>query len=166
MDFIKHSIEWCKGEIFEGRMILLFGFLFLVITFSFWKFSATQGERAFIIPMLLLSLLLLGTGISMNLNNQKRIASFKTTYNQNPKQFIKAEKERTEAFLKWYAPIRYIGTGIMLLGMLIFLLTVSPVLKSISLCIMITALGMFAIDYFSEERGKLYHANIVNALKK
>ena len=45
-NMLKHSIEWCKGEIFEGKMILAFGILFLIITLCFWKFGLTVNAKA------------------------------------------------------------------------------------------------------------------------
>ena len=38
MVFIDHTLEWCRGEIFEGRMYFLFGLaLFLFLDSANWK---------------------------------------------------------------------------------------------------------------------------------
>lgn len=165
MDIIKHTINWCKGEIFEGRMILLFGILCLLITFSFWKFGAMPSGKAFIIPLLIVSLLLIGIGISMNFSNQKRMIEYKAAYTADPQQFVKNEIQRTDSFIRWYPAIRYIGATILIIGLLIFMFTVSPLWKSISLCLMVVAIAVFVIDYFSEERAVFYHQQLMRAIK-
>lgn len=164
MDIMKHTINWCKGEIFEGRMILLFGILCLLITFSFWKFGTMPSAKAFIVPLSIVSLLLIGTGISMNFSNQKRITEYKAAYTANPQQHVKTEIQRTESFIKWYPAIRYIGTAILIIGLLIFLFTDSPLWKSISFCLMALAIAVFVIDYFSEERAVFYHQQLMKAI--
>lgn len=162
MYFIKHSINWCKGEIFEGRMIFLFGIIFLIITFSFWKYGTTPSAKALIIPIFILSVLSIGTGLSMNFSNQKNIVSFEKAYNENARNFVKKEKERTEAFIKWYPFTRYVGAGLILTGLLLFLFTILPLWKSISLCLIVLAFAVLVIDYFSEERANQYHYQILN----
>ena len=39
MDFIQYIINWCKGEIFEGKMFALFGVIVLIIAGLYWKFG-------------------------------------------------------------------------------------------------------------------------------
>ena len=52
MDIINHSINWCKGEIFEGKMSLLFGAIILVVSLAYWKFGSTDAAKAIFFPLL------------------------------------------------------------------------------------------------------------------
>ena len=49
MEFINHTIDWCKGEIFEGRMILLLGIFVLAVSLVYWKFGSTPQAMALLL---------------------------------------------------------------------------------------------------------------------
>ena len=34
MEFIQHTINWCKGEIFEGSMVALYGAVIVIVSIS------------------------------------------------------------------------------------------------------------------------------------
>jgi hypothetical protein len=55
MDFIEHTINWCTGEIFEGKMVPLFGIAVRIISIMFWKIWATPFAKAIVIPLLTLN---------------------------------------------------------------------------------------------------------------
>ena len=160
MNFLKHATNWCKGEFFEGSMILLFGVIFLIITFCFWKFGTTPNARLFIVPTLILSLFFIGTGIYSTVRNHLRIPAFEKAYQANPDDFVKKEKVRTEEFIQWYPGIRYGAGAVMIVFLLIFVFTNSHLWKSISLCTIVLAFSLLVIDFFSEERGVMYHNHI------
>ncbi len=161
MDIINHSINWCKGEIFEGKMSLLFGAIILVVSLVYWKFGSTDAAKAIFIPLLTVAIFTLGTGYYLVSTNTKRILQFQEQYDENPSHFIKAEKERTEAFLKWYPYTQYIMIGIMIAGMLCMILTHKPIVRAIGIALMLTAFYTFVLDHFSEERANEYHNKIV-----
>ncbi|MEN2400189.1 hypothetical protein GKZ90_0010395 [Flavobacterium sp. MC2016-06] len=162
MEFIKHTIQWCKGEIFEGKMVLLFGILFLIISLSFWKFGTTPNAKASIIPVLVVALLHIGTGVSMIINNRNRQNQYTVEFNANADNFKKSEIERTENFIKWYPKLRYFSLGLIITGFLLVALITTPMWRSIGLCIMITAFSLIIIDYFSEERAHHYHSILIS----
>lgn len=161
MDLLKHTIQWCKGEIFEGKMVVLFGILFLIISLCFWKFGTTANAKATIFPLLIVALLHIGTGISMFINNTNRQNEYTTAFNSNQENFIKSEIARTENFIKWYPALRYFSLGLIFVGFLLVALLTIPTWRSIGLCIMLLAFSLIIIDYFSEERAHHYHSILV-----
>lgn len=156
MNLIKHTLQWCKGEIFEGKMIFLFGILLLLITLSFWKFGFTINAKALVIPVLLLSILHIGTGVVMVYSNSTKQEKFVAQYKENPENFKQKEIKRTNGFVKYYPLTRYFSIGLILIGFLLFLLLYNPVWKSIGLCVMVVGFSVIVIDYFSEERAFTY----------
>ena len=56
MDFVTHSIAWCRGEIFEGRMFGLFGLVVLMVAMAYWKMAATPSARAIGLSMAMFGL--------------------------------------------------------------------------------------------------------------
>ncbi len=73
MELINHTLNWTRGEIFEGLIIAISGVATLCCTFLFWKLGTTPNAKAFVIPLLVFALLLAATGASMMISNQLSI---------------------------------------------------------------------------------------------
>ncbi|MGI9545341.1 MAG: hypothetical protein ACR2MX_18910 [Cyclobacteriaceae bacterium] len=164
MELINHSINWCKGEIFEGKMSLLFGAIILLVSLAYWKFGSTLFAKSMVIPLALVAFLTMAIGIYLNTANQRRITSFPQTYQIDPKQFAADEKIRTEGFIKWYPYTQYIMAAIMVLGMGLMILTHSANWRAIGIGLMLFAFYTFVLDHFSEERAATYHQHILDYL--
>lgn len=120
MEFIEHTISWCKGEMLEARIILILGLILLIGTFLFYKTGTTPFSKAIVLPLLLFSMLLIGSGFSMSSLNQKRIIESSYLYKSEKDQFINAEKKRVEEFKKWYPYTRIAMTIFILTGLLAY----------------------------------------------
>ncbi|MBW2637258.1 MAG: hypothetical protein JRC86_07035 [Deltaproteobacteria bacterium] len=107
MELIDHTLSWCRGEIFEGNMALLYGGVVLVISIAFWKYGRTPNARAMIIPLIVVALLFIAGGLYLNLQNQNRIADYQQSYAEDAEKFVQSEKARTEEFIKWYPVTKY-----------------------------------------------------------
>lgn len=164
MDFIQHTLNWCKGEVCEGKMSLLFGVLLLLTSLAYWKWGSTAYAKALFLPLLVVALLAIGTGLYLITANQKRIQQYPEEYQQNTNAFIANEKQRTAAFITWYPITQKIVFGIMVAGMLCMILSKSPTLRSIGIGLMVLSLYVFVLDHFSEERALTYHSKIVEQL--
>ena len=160
MDFLSHSIAWCKGEIFEGRMILLFGILSIIFSLLFWKIGTTPAAKAMIFPILGIGLLFSGAGISMQYSNQQRIQTFTAAYQSDAAGFVQAEKERTETFMTWYPLIRYVVAGMVLLSVGMFLFWSAPLARASAITLLLLGSSILIIDFFSEERAEIYYSHI------
>lgn len=164
MELIQHTVAWCKGEIFEGRIILITGLLVAVATLGFWKLGTTPFAKAAIVPVGVLALLLVGTGISMNVTNTKRITTFQEAYATDPVAFAQAEQVRADEFIAWYPRTRWIFLGVAVAGMLL-MMTGSAKWKSIGMVLLALSLCLFVIDHFSEERAMIYYVRILEAVQ-
>lgn len=160
MDIIQHSIAWCRGEIFEGRLILLFGIIVLIAGLAFWKIGTTPSAKGMIIPLLILGLLCAAAGLTMNFSNQNRIVQYQQQYESNPQEFISSEKTRVEGFMKWYPYTLFGGSGLIVIALVVFLFSHSANLKGIGLSLALFGFALLWIDHFSEERAKTYYAEI------
>lgn len=85
-DFMRHTLAWCKGEVFEGRMIVLFGLALLAVGLALWAGGTTPNARALILPALVISLLSLPTRFNLSRKNAR-----------DPNQFVQQERQRTVA---------------------------------------------------------------------
>lgn len=164
MELLEHTIVWCKGEIFEGRIILLVGVLVAFAAFGFWKFGETPYGRAAVVPVAVLALMMVATGVTMNVSNARRIQVFTEAHEADPQAFVQAEKQRTEEFIAWYPRTRWIFFGVAIVGMLM-MMSGPPMSRSIGMILIALALSIYVIDHFSEERALTYQEHILRALE-
>ena len=161
MEFIEHTIEWCKGEIIEGKVILTFAVIIGIVGIAYIVWGSSPYAKAAPWALLSLSVFALSTGIYLITANQKRISAFKTIYEQNPEEFVLSEKERTATFIKWYPITQKIIFGLMVAGMLCMILSHKTVIRTIGIGLMIFSLFIFIVDHFSEERALKYQQKIL-----
>ena len=165
MEFIQHTIAWCRGEIFEGRVLALFGAAIVTLALMFWRFGSTPSARAMYVPLLLVGALALVVGVSMSFTNQVRINTYSAAFSENPDEFVQAERERTEAFIKWYPYTMYGFSLIIILGLGVFLWKPTPIGRAIGLATLLLGLCVLCLDHFSEERAEGYHSQIMQHLE-
>ena len=166
MEFIEHAVAWCRGEIFEGRMLALFGASVVAVALVFWKFGSTPSARAMFLPLVFVGAVALVVGISMNLSNRARIPAYRAAYDEDATGFIDSELQRTEAFIRWYPYTMYTFSVVILLGCAIFLWKPTPVGRAIGLATLLMGLGVLFLDHFSEERADAYHSKIVEEVQR
>ena len=166
MEFIEHTVAWCRGEIFEGRLLALFGAVVVTLGLLFWRFGSTPGAKAMFVPLLAVGALGLAVGLSMNFSNQSRIDTYRAAYAENPAAFVQSERERTEAFIEWYPYTMYSFAVITILGLAVYLWRPTPLGRAIGLATLVLGLGVLFLDHFSEERADGYHTQIVQQLER
>jgi hypothetical protein len=164
MEIITSSLQWCKGEIFEGRLYLLFGICVCILAFLYWKTGSTAFAKAMFLPFLLLGLLASGTGLGLMFTNEKRIVDFQQAYDANPSEFITSEKARTEGFIKWYPYTMYGMSALIIVGIALFLFLPTANGRASGLAIILLGFSILFLDHFSEERAHRYHEKIIGAI--
>jgi hypothetical protein len=165
MNFIHHTLNWCRGEIFEGKIFALYGLVVVVISIIFWKTGKTTFTKTMFVPLLIVGLLCTIAGASLVINNNKRINDFQMAFEKDPGAFVKSEKERTDNFIKWYPYTHYIMAAITIIGLGSFILWGSAWGRAIGLGLILLAFSILFLDHFSEERADIYHKKIVVELK-
>ncbi len=166
MDFIQHTLNWCKGEIFEAKLILLYGIVVIIIALLFWKTGSTPSAKAMLFPLLAVGFMFSGIGGGMLYSNHNRMIEYPAAFQENPSKFVKAEKERTDEFMSWYPVTRYIMIGFALLGFGLYLFWTTPLGRAIGMSLVLMSLSTFFVDHFSEERAEMYHYHITQQLEK
>lgn len=166
MDFFQHTTNWIKGEIFEGTLIAIFGILVTLSGILFWKFGSTATTKSLFIPLIVIGLLFISTGASMYYSNQKRLVTLKAQYAENKTLFIEQEKERVEGFQYMYTISKVVATIGFLITLIAFWFTKNYTFQGIALGLAIFGLTSIVIDYFSEERARIYYKQIELVLTK
>lgn len=91
MDVLKLATEWAKNEANTSKFFILFGVLFLIATFVFKQLGKTETAKAFVIPTIVASILLLILGFGLVYSNTKKAKGFPTAYQKNSKAFVTSE---------------------------------------------------------------------------
>jgi hypothetical protein len=160
MDFIQHTTNWIKGEIFEANLFGSFGLLTIVCSLLFWKFGDTPNSKAVIIPFIIVGLFFLGTAISGISSNKKKLRQYTEAYNQDKGAFVKSEKARVEGFQYLYTMTMIIASISFILAICAFILTHNATLRAIGIALAIFGITGLIIDYFSKERADTYYKEI------
>lgn len=165
MNFFNYTTSWIKGEIFEAVFIIIFGALTIVGGFLFWKLGSTPSAKALLFPLAVTGTILLTTGISMYVSNQKRLVEYEQNYTQDNTSFITSEKKRVEDFQYMYPLSKGIATVLFITAILFFWFSKSHTLHAWGIGLSLFGLASLVIDYFSKERADIYYKLIVEALK-
>lgn len=165
MEFIQHTNNWIKGEIFEAIIIGVFGLLVITTGILYWKFGHTLNTKALIIPLVIVGVVLMGMGISMYFSNQKRLLEYKSAFEQNKAEFVQNEKERVESFQYMYTTTKVLATIFFVFAILVFWFSKSPNLHGIAIGLALFGLSGLVIDYFSQERADHYYEKINTEIK-
>lgn len=166
MEFINNTTAWIKGELFEATLVLAFGIFTILAGFLFWKIGSTPGAKALLLPFVITGLIYAATGGNMLVSNKKRIAEFPEAFQKNKTEFIQSEKKRVEAFQYQYQISKIVATVCFALTIGMFWFTKSPNWQGAGIGLALFGMTGLVVDYFSEERAKIYYTTILEALTK
>lgn len=116
------------------------------------------------IPLLIIAVIFLVVSASLYFANSKREKEFPQLFAQDQQAFILVEKQRIEDFQYQYQISKIVATICFLLTIAIFWLSKNPTWLGIALALSIFGLSGLVIDYFSEERAKIYYTEILQTL--
>jgi O-antigen/teichoic acid export membrane protein len=164
MDFLHHTINWVKGEIFEAMLFGGFGFLTITCSFLFWIFGTTLNSKAVIVPFALVGIFFLFTAISGILTNNKRVREYTNAYQLNNLEFVLSEKKRVEDFQYLYKMTLVIASVSFAVALSFFYFSNNYLLKAAGLALILFGMAGLVIDYFSKERADTYYEKILMEL--
>lgn len=160
MEFIQHTANWVKGEIFEATIFGSFGLLTIICSLLLWKFGETPNSKAVIIPFLFVGVFFLLTAISGIVSNNKRLIQYTEAFKKDKTGFVKNEKKRVENFQYLYKLTIIIAAVCFAVAIGFFLFTDNHVLRAWGLALIMFGITGLIIDYFSKERADTYYKTI------
>ena len=164
MDFVRHSVAWVRGEIFEMTFITVAGAALVALGIAFWRFGATPLAKSMLVPLVVLGVLFSSIGVSGYATNRRRIPAFEQAYRENATAFVRAEKERVEGFQYMYRITNVLAPICFALAVALFWLTLDPHARAVGIALVLFGLFGLVIDGFSKERADLYYAKVTDAL--
>jgi len=164
MKLVEYSVQWAKGESFEGMCITIAGILTLICSVLIWKFGTTVNAKALLAPTFILGLLFSTMGSFMLYSNNKRITEFQQAYQTDSESFVQNEKKRVEDFQFMYPTSLAISAVCFLFTILVFVYSKNPMFHSVGIVLTVFGVSLIIIDYFSKERAQIYYDHILNTL--
>ena len=166
MEILKTAITWAKDEVFSSSFFILFGVMFLVATIGFWQLGKTETAKAFVIPTLVVSILLLAIGLGLFFTNKSRLANFETEYKTNPEAFIKSEIARTEKTMKEYQRVVFqIVPIIIVVAALLIIFIDKPIWRAASIATIGLMVVILLVDSNAKTRIEDYNEQLILAEK-
>lgn len=145
MDILKTAIDWAKAEVFSSMFFIVFGAIFLLGTIGFWQLGKTELARAFVIPTLVASVLLLIIGLGLVYSNKSRIAKFPAAYEQDASAFIQLEIVRAEkTMVEYQTAVFKVMPIIIVVAALLIVFIDTPLWRAIG----ITTIALMAVIMF------------------
>lgn len=166
MEFIEYTVNWVKGENFEGGMVALWGVMLVVLAAYFWKFGHSATARVLIIPFLVVGLFWGIAGGAGLYRNTLRVDKFRMEYKKDPAAFVESEKKRVDGFIGLY---RYLLAGwgvLILIGLAIFTFWGGNHGRAIGLAVILFAVAGLLVDHTSEHNARTYQSEINKALNR
>lgn len=164
MDFVRHSVQWARGEILEMALIAAAGLTVAVIGVAFGRLGGTPLARAMLVPLVVLGLSFAVMGVSGYATNRNRIPAYERAYREDPAAFVRAERTRVEGFQYMYRITNVLAPVCFAVAAGLFWLTLDARARAAGIALVIFGLFGLVIDGFSKERADVYHAAILERL--
>lgn len=156
MNFIQHTITWCQGEILEGKVIVIYALTLIISSIFILPMTHISNSKFLIIPLLLSALIFLMVGGSLIFKNPQRMKVYQQSFLENPIEFIKSEKKRTDEFMSWYPKTAWVLIIVFTVALFMLIFIGSSSIRYFCLVILLFCLSGLVIDYFSKARAEIY----------
>jgi hypothetical protein len=135
----------------------------ILLALLFWFLGKTPNAQALLIPLLVIGVILSGSGFYNSYANSKKLAVYQLEYQQNKAAFIQAEKARVVGFAGLYTFTKYLATGLFAIALLLFFFVNNRHALAVAIALVVLGLSGLVIDYFSKERADVYYQEILRA---
>lgn len=161
MEILKAASDWAKAEIVSSIFFMLFGIIYLLAAFGFWRWGNSTLMKSLFIPILIAGGLLLSAGVGFYLSNKSRLTSFETSYKTSPSALIEAEIERTTQTIKTYENIALkVFPAIIIVAVLLSIFISTPIIRAICIAIIAFLSVLVVLDSQALKRTKTYHQQL------
>jgi hypothetical protein len=155
MSFIPYTKEWVKGEILQGKVMVVAGLLLVLCLFFIFKNENTVLKGMFM-PIALLMVLNLGYGSFVLYSRPKHLEVISKLYQQNRQEAIQKELIKAQADNKNYTTIKPIWAIFIVTSTIIFFFIKNEYYKGLTLGLIFLFVSFLLIDTLLHHRLKPY----------
>lgn len=141
--------------------MIVFGSVVLGCSALLWRFGATSAPRALVLPLLVIGVLIVVVSTAMEFNSARRLTAFQAAWELDSGAFVAREIARVRSFMNWYVYTYAAGSLLLEAGVAVFLLYNASTVRAIGLSLIPLGAVALYVDFFSQERAKLYLDELV-----
>jgi len=156
MNFIQHTVAWCQGEILEGKIIVIYALILIILSIFILPMTHISNSKFLIIPLLFSAFVFLIVGGLLIFKNPMRMKAYQHSFLENPIEFIKSEKKRTDEFMSWYPKTAWVLIIVFTVALFTLIFIGSSSIRYFCLVILLFCLSGWVIDHFSKARAQIY----------
>jgi len=158
---LKFTTEWVKGEVMQGKMMIILGVLIAVASYFIWK-SSDEFTRGLLIPLILVMLICLGYGANLFWGRPAKLNTLTTEFQNNSTGVIQAEKERLQKEAATYSMTTKAWAVLAVVGLLLYFFLSSAYYKGVGIGVLLFGLTALLTDIFLSRRVATYLEQIQN----
>ena len=164
MNLIDYTTTWVKGEILQGKIMIIIGVILLIAMIAIFKGENTI-LRGTLIPLCLVLLALFGYGGFQVTSRPSHIVKVSEIYDKTPDVAIEQEYSKAQKDDKTYRTLKVIWVILIAVVALLYLLFSTNYLKGLSIGLIILFLTTLIIDSTLHQRLSIYKSNIEALIK-
>ncbi|MFT4646373.1 MAG: hypothetical protein ACI8ZX_002801 [Planctomycetota bacterium] len=164
MNFTDYIQTWAKGDLQQGKIMLAFGVLGLVIQFFIFK-SDHSMLKGMMIPLSLLVLIFIGYGSFLTSTRMNHATTNIENYQNNPQEVLQTALKKANTDNKNYTALKPIWGILIVVSISLFFVFTKDDYKGLSLGLLVLFLSALITDSLLHHRLKPY-LEFLNQLMK
>lgn len=159
MRLTDHAAKWVGGEILQGKIMMLFGMIFIIACYLIWK-SGGDFAKGMAMPMVPVIVLFIGYGGWLNIKRPQQLDELAKAYEKNPELTQTSEEKRALKEKQAYLKYKILWGIVLPAGLALLLLIPITYFKGVALGLLVFGVSALTVDTLLEKRIAAYYENI------
>jgi len=165
MNLIEHTTQWVKGEILQGKIMVLLAIIILFFVVK-WGNINDVFSKGMMIPLLLLAIALTGYSTYQWTSRGNYLKNTIEIHQENSEKAFDKELQKAEKDKKAYAKIKIFWLCLAGLSVIGHLWAKSEFYQALNLGFIIFFVTCFVVDSILQHRLNVYYAGIKSLISK
>lgn len=163
MNMLDYTNAWVKGEVFQGKIMLVIGVILLIAAIAIFRSDNTL-LRGTLIPLGLMLLIFFGYGGLQTFSRPAHINKVTEVYNENPDKAIEQEVVKAKKDNKLYRNLKMVWVILIALAAILYIFVSTDYFKGLSIGLVALFLTTLTVDSILHYRLKIYLEHIEKLL--
>lgn len=155
MNLLDYTDTWVKGEVFQGKIMIIVGLLVLIAGITILR-SDHSILRGMLIPMGLMLLIFFGYGGYQTFSRPSHITKVTEIFNESPDKALEQEITKAQKDDKSYRNLRIVWVVLIVLASILYFFVSTDYLKGLSIGLIALFLTTLTVDSVLHHRLKIY----------
>lgn len=155
MNLLDYTNTWVKGEVFQGKIMLVIGVVLLIAGIAIFR-SDNTILRGTLIPLGLILLIFFGYGTFQTVSRPSHINKVTAVYNESPDKAIEQEFAKAQKDENSYRILKIVWVVLIVVSAVLFLVFSTDYLKGLSIGLIALFLTTLVVDSVLHHRLLVY----------